>query len=336
MTTFAVYHKRLDGPLPFPQGAPMGHITRLFILGVPEGITAQIIGEILRKAGRDPALMDVSVSSITIAAEPKWPNDVKNDFGSTGPQKISWEALQDEARDWRRITIRVTPQVFVLAQAEAQRRSQSLTQFCVDAIQMQVGTRSHRIEDEIFRFIYAGGYSERTRSASLPLLRSYVARNIPDCTFQELEYGLRRLHHAAYLHLDKWEDDAGEFRPYDGSKDEEFFYRASFRMEVTPKGKPYAEALSGTTRAIDGFLNIVRAEPGTETRLGEFAVFFTSVDSAGGVAQPRYCENLEKLKAFLIELGLGERSIAEVVAETLASGSSNIRISLQQSRIDLF
>ena len=54
MNTFAVYHRRLD------QGFVMalkeiGHMTRLYILNVPEGITGNFIGEVLRKAGRDPA-----------------------------------------------------------------------------------------------------------------------------------------------------------------------------------------------------------------------------------------------------------------------------------------
>jgi hypothetical protein len=335
MSMFAIYHPRLDDKLLFPPGTPIGHVTRLLILDVPKGISAQMVGEVLRKAGRDPALMDISVSSVTIASESNWPVDVRNASTSTGVEKISWEALQEEANGWRRITIRVTPQIFVMAQAEAQRRRQSLTLFCVDAIQMQVGTRSHRIEAEIFGFFYAGGNSERTKSISLSSLRSHVSRNIPDCTIRELEYALKRLHQGGYITMDKW-SDLGGFNAYDGTKDEEFFYRAEFRMGVTPKGEPYAEALSGATRAIDGFLNVLRAEPGTDQRLGEFATFFTPIDSAGGAMKPRYCENLDKLKAFLTELGLTDRSVTEVVAETLTAGSSNIRVSLQQNKIDLF
>src|ERR1700691_3846404 len=113
MTTFAVYHPRLDDHNLFPQATSTGHVARLFIVDVPKGISAPNIGEVLRKAGRDPALMDISVSTITIASESNWPVDVRNTSTSTGVEKISWEALQEEANGWRRITIRVTPQVFV-------------------------------------------------------------------------------------------------------------------------------------------------------------------------------------------------------------------------------
>src|ERR1700722_12674057 len=78
MSSFAIFHPRLNDNLLFPQGAPIGHVARLFILDVPKGVSAQIIGEVLRKAGRDPALMDISVSSIAIASESNWPADVRN------------------------------------------------------------------------------------------------------------------------------------------------------------------------------------------------------------------------------------------------------------------
>ena len=103
-----------------------------------------------------------------------------------------------------RITIRITPQLSAWAEEVAKRRGQSLNEFCVDALQLQVGTRSHRIENEIFRFISLGGRSEPTRPTRLPDLWNHVGKAIPDCSVQELESALKRLHQAGYLSLDKY------------------------------------------------------------------------------------------------------------------------------------
>jgi hypothetical protein len=259
MNTFAVYHKRLDSGFLLALNE-IGHTTRLFILNVPDGIPPRYISEVLRKAGRDPALMDVSVSSISIAAESDWPLDVKNAQSSTGVERIDWDALLEDSKGARRITIRISPELFAKVQSEAQRREQSLNNFCAEALQIQVGTRSHRIEDEIFEAFYSGMYSESKRSFRLPDLWQYVSRNIPDCKTQEIEFALRRLHRAEYLLLDKWDAGIQRFRKYDGTDDEDFFYRNDFRLSITPAGKSYAEALTGSSRAIDGFLKVLRAE----------------------------------------------------------------------------
>jgi len=244
----------------------IGNLARLFILNVPDGITPHYVGEILRRAGRDPALMDVSVSSIIVASDSQpWPIDVQNSLRTT--EQIEWADLLEDSKGARRITIRITPELFAKVQSEAQRRDQSLNHFCVEALQIQVGTRSHQIEDEIFRAFYAGGYSETTRQFSLPDLWHCVSRNIPDCKAQEIEFALRRLHKAAYLTLDKWESSDPNVRlrgcvhKYDGTDDENFFYGTTpFRLTVTPSGKAYSEALADSARAIDGFLKVLRAE----------------------------------------------------------------------------
>lgn len=253
-------------------------------------------------------------------------------------ETVAWEALQEEAEGWRRITIRVTPQVYAMTQAEAKRRRQSLTQFCIDSIGAQVGTRSHRIEHEIFTFFYSGCYSDRKRSAVLPDLRRHVARVLADCTLHEIVDALKRLH-PTYVRLDKWKDGVphGEFRPYD-SDDNEFFYRGEFRLEVTAEGRPFFEGLNkqlGPATPVDGFLNILRAEPGAETPLGQFAVFFAPLDLPGGAMKPHYCKDAEDLRRFLMMLGLTARAAARIVDETLAHGSSNERLSLVQGKIDL-
>jgi hypothetical protein len=335
---FAVFHKRTDERLRSFPAQSAGHVTRLFLLDVPTEIRAEFISELLRKAGRDPALMDISVNHISIASEDEWPPDVKLAWGSTAVETITWDALQEEAKGWRRITIRVTPEVYAMVQSEAKRRHQSLTQFCIDSVETQVGTRSHRIELEIFSFFYGGGYSGQKRSTSLPDLRQCVARSFADCTFHEIEDALKRLH-PTYIRLDKWKDSLphGQFYPYDGD-DNEFFYRGEFRLEITADGRPYFEALSkqlSPTTLVDGFLNVVRAEPGAETRLGQFAAFFTPVDSRGGAMRPHYCNDGDDLRRFLMTLGLSERVVAGIVNQAQGRGSSNERLSLPQSKVNL-
>jgi hypothetical protein len=335
MSSFAVFHERVDKSrlLPLP-GQRVGHFPRLFITDVPKGVTTQQIYDVLRKSGRDPALMDVSLNHIFIAPEQQWPADIKVHWGSTSVEHVPWQGLQEEAEGWRRITIRIAPQILTRAQAEADRRQQSLTQFCIDSIQAQIGTRSHRIEAEIFSFFFSGGYSASKRSTSLPSLNQWVTRTISDCTHLELVHALKRLH-PKFIGLEKWDGSIppGRFRSYEEYRgnDEEFFYRAEFRIEVTAEGRPYSEALNGSTRAIDGFLHVLRSDSAKKT----LSVMFAPLDSVGGPMNPHQCANAEELRAFLNELGLVDYATERLVEEAVSKGSSHVRIALSRAKTDL-
>ena len=112
--------------LPGLDGAAPVHTTHLFITGVP---SEQQLREALQRSGRDPSLTKPGLQ-LLCSAESQWPPEVEGDVGAV--ETISWSALEEEAASWRRITIRVSPQVHVIAEAEAERRGKSLTQFCVD------------------------------------------------------------------------------------------------------------------------------------------------------------------------------------------------------------
>ncbi len=220
-------------------------LPQLFVLGVPNDTNAHVIFKVLRRAGRDPSVIDPSIPSFQILAEANWPPAVREAWSSGKIERAAWRELEDDASGWRRITLRVTPDVYAIAQTEADRRGISITQFCIEAIEAQspARTRSKRIEYEIFRCFQAGGYSEKRRSLVLPVLVQQIDKAVPGCRDPEVVDALKRLQKLGYFNLDKWEETTG-FRAYDGGDDVRFFYWGEFRAELAPDGRPYFEALA--------------------------------------------------------------------------------------------
>jgi len=219
---------------------------KLFIEGVPGRTNVHAILKVLRRAGRDPSVTDpASAMSFRILAEANWPREVQQAWSGGGVGSVTWKDLEDAASGWRRITLRVTPQVYAIAEAEADRRGISITQFCIDAIRAQspARIRSKRIEYELFRCFRAGGGSEKHLHLMLPVLVQQIRQAVPDCGLPEVVDALKRLQEQSYFNLDKWDEAAARFRQYDGSNDVRFFYWGPFRAELTSNGGPYFEAL---------------------------------------------------------------------------------------------
>jgi len=226
-------------------GGRLDSSARLFITDVPAEVRTPQIAKVLRQAGRDPTL-DRAVQSFRVVEEQNWTTWIRELAHGNQIEHVDWRELNEEAAGWRRITLRVRPEIYVMAQAESQRRAQSLTQFCVDAIAAQVQTRARRVEYEVFRFIRSGGFSERKRSVFLPYLQQYIEKNVRGCENAEVIDALQRLH-PRFIKLDKWEDDPlVGFRSYDAYQGDVglFFYRGDIRLEITADGQPYFEALA--------------------------------------------------------------------------------------------
>jgi hypothetical protein len=242
---YCVCDEVLGEPNPTTWTQPLLLKPKLFIKGVPERTNAHVIVKTLRRAGRDPSISDPSLTpSFRVLAEANWPRGVQQAFSGGGISNVTWKELEDAASGWRRITLRVTPQVYAIAEAEAGRRGVSITQFCIDAIEAQspARTRSKRIEYELFRCFQAGGNSERHRHFMLPVLVQEIYKVVPGCRESEIVDALKRLQKRNYFKLDKWEEATG-FRAYDGRNDVRFFYWGPFRAELTPDGRPYFDAL---------------------------------------------------------------------------------------------
>lgn len=97
----------------------------------------------------------------------------------------------------------------------------------------------------------------------------------------------------------------------------------------------FIEVLRQKVSARDGFLHVLNTQPESQSRLGQFVVWFAPTDIVGGAMKPHYCKGLDKLKTFLRDLGLTNRAITEVVVKTIATRSSSVRVSLPQDKIDL-
>jgi hypothetical protein len=96
----------------------------------------------------------------------------------------------------------------------------------------------------------------------------------------------------------------------------------------------FVECLKERLNARDGFLHVLRAEPGDSTRLAQFAVMFGPADS-GGPMKPHYCRGADELARFLKNLGLTERAIEKIGVEVAKTRSSSVRVALSQDKIDL-
>jgi hypothetical protein len=88
-------------------------------------------------------------------------------------------------------------------------------------------------------------------------------------------------------------------------------------------------------KPVDGFLNIIRANPGIPLRNSQFAVMFTPVDSPGGAMHPHYCQNVDELKSFLAQLGLTVAATNNIMMELENEYHSNVRLSLLPDKIAL-
>ena len=85
------------------------------------------------------------------------------------------------------------------------------------------------------------------RSTTLPELCNSVSRTI-ECNWAELVDAMKRLHAEGLLGLLKWINHTRI--EYEGREnDEEFFYRADFRLLITPQGRTYYEALLAQAEA---------------------------------------------------------------------------------------
>ncbi len=85
--------------------------------------------------------------------------------------------------------------------------------------------------------------------AGLPSLASMLRQKFGDIDNQELVDTLKRLR-PKYLTLWKWNDQQRRFLQYPDeiADDEEFFYRADFRLRHTPETDPYLQTLSAEIR----------------------------------------------------------------------------------------
>src|SRR3989442_1645330 len=74
----------------------------------------------------------------------------------------------------------------------------------------------------------------------------------------------------------------------------------------------FVEYLRTTLDAHDGFLHVLRAERTTPLERAPYAAMFAPLDGPGGFMQPRYCQGLEGLTEFLLELGLTAKAIENI------------------------
>ena len=98
--------------------------------------------------------------------------------------------------------------------------------------------------------------------------------------------------------------------------------------------KLFVECLKKELKSREGFLHVLRAEPGARTANAQFVVMFGPLD-ANGAMKPHYCKGIHQLKMFLGELGLAAPAVSGIAEEVVACRSSSVRVSLPQSRIDM-
>ena len=95
------------------------------------------------------------------------------------------------------------------------------------------------------------------------------------------------------------------------------------------------EALQEKLGRKDGFLSIIRSNPGIPLSNSQFAVMFAAVDGPGGAMKPRYCASLDGLKGLLKLLGFTDRAIAGLVDDLEKTYSANVRVTLTNDKISL-
>jgi hypothetical protein len=218
-----------------------GYVPKLFVTDIPdEGVTAEEITRTLLQVG--PHLMGTPIdwTSHVIELETKWPEEVALTWNRGHARKASWKAV---VGDERRITIRLPLSLFVEVESEARIRSQSLNEFCVDALEAQLRTRSKRIERALLEHA-ARGSDPSGNSATLGLLFNFATSVVSDCSHTELVDGLKRLARQQYIKIRKYDPKANVFSEYspDDTPDD-FFYRGDFLLKLQDTGRPYLEGL---------------------------------------------------------------------------------------------
>jgi len=98
----------------------------------------------------------------------------------------------------------------------------------------------------------------------------------------------------------------------------------------------FVEHLRKTLDARDGFLHVVRAEPGGPLKQAPFTVMFARLDAPGGFMQPHYCQGLADLTQFLRQLGLAKRASESIQSALKSRESVSERLTLTQDQIALF
>jgi hypothetical protein len=125
--------------------------------------------------------------------------------------------------------------------------------------------------------------------AGLPSLASVLRQKFADIDNREIVDTLKRLR-PRYITLWKWNDQHRRFLQYPDeiADDDEFFYRAEFRIRHTPETDPHLQAL-----ALE--VDPPEAKPSMTT----------SIDDAGRKARFDHWEKLglDRIKADLIQTG---------------------------------
>ena len=98
----------------------------------------------------------------------------------------------------------------------------------------------------------------------------------------------------------------------------------------------FVEFLRTTLDVQDGFLHVLRAERGTPLERAPFAAMFAPLDGPGGFMQLRYCQGLEGLTEFLLELRLTAKAIENIKTALKTKDSVSERLTLTQAKIALF
>jgi len=86
----------------------------------------------------------------------------------------------------------------------------------------------------------------------------------------------------------------------------------------------------------DGFLHVVKSEPGAGERLGPVVAMFGPSDIAGGAMTPHYCRNWAEMREFLLQLGITEQAATDIMKDVRAKHSASVRVALPQDKIDMF
>jgi hypothetical protein len=215
-----------------------GFVPKIFITDISfEVVSATDVLTALRRAAPDLLGTAIDWETHRVEFESNWPEEVVLTWNRGHGKSVSWNTVVR----MRRITVRVPFQLFAEVEAEAHARRQSLNQFCIDAFEAQLRTRSKRIELILLNHALRGP-DDRGTPTTLGLLFNFATDELSDCSHRDLVEGVKRLHGRKYLQINKY-DSHGGWDTYESNNTDDFFYRGEFKLKLTSEGHPYLEGL---------------------------------------------------------------------------------------------
>lgn len=114
---------------------PHEHIARLFILHVPDGVGEDEVRRAVDRAGLTPHEFGIRWANHYVAAEPEWPDEVVGQFSKEEARFVYFEDLLHPDSNVRRVTVRVSQELYTSLHMESERRGITLNALCVEAFE---------------------------------------------------------------------------------------------------------------------------------------------------------------------------------------------------------